>query len=289
MTKLRWGVLAMFGTVCTATAVAAPKPPRCVPGDTSGMRMFGSGGKAIVCWDANGDCVALDDNSQVKRPAAATPAATVRDDGGKPSACNAKTCKPLGKKLAAAVAGASGGHVTVTSDLAMVAIDGENTHELWNVADDKKLSPKQPATYEKKEKAELLRVEAVGALSFATWSTCGWPCAKEIVVLPDGGNHSKAFDGGDTVALDNGMYAVMGGSVVQVLDKTGRHAGKLDLKMGLAMDGSAPTMIGVGKDEVVVLSSFYADGDERNFAHVTVGTDGKAKIGKTGTIKNCTE
>ena len=59
MRKLPWLV------VMTSSAYAAPKPPLCVPGDTSAMSMFGSGGKAIACWEATGDCMSIDDNKEI--------------------------------------------------------------------------------------------------------------------------------------------------------------------------------------------------------------------------------
>lgn len=284
LTVLLWGA--------AGVAAADPKPPQCVPGDLSGMQMFGAGGRAIVCWSATSGCIALDDDQVVPRPAPDPRPASVRDADGKPAACNAKTCKPLGTRLAAAVAAAGkAATVTVTTGLELVAIDGGATHALWNVAQDKPLAPKQPAAIGKGEHAELARVEAVGAHAFATWSTCGGgPCSMEIVVEPSGGNRSKAFAGGDTVALANGTYAVMGGNTIQILDATGRHAGKLDVEQGgVGTDGSAPTMVGLGNNEVVVLSAYLVDKDYRTFVHAKISSAGKGTLGKRGKIPTCTE
>jgi hypothetical protein len=300
MRKLPWLVLA------ASSVHAAPKKPLCVPGDTSAMTMFGSGGKAIACWEATGDCMSIDDNKAVARLAPPKPPAEVRDDNGKVSACNAKTCKPLGKKLAAAVAKARAqgdaakkdgaqwsGEITVTTDLALVAIDAPSVHddpaivELWNLADDKALTPKKPAVYGKDKTPGLLSVQAVGGHAFATWSECGMPlCGKEIVVEPSGGNYSKAFDAGETYALDNGTYVVVDATGLTLLDSAGRHSGALDLSMSSGTDGSTPTGAVIGADEIVVLSAYTPDDSSRRYVHVKI-SGSKAKVVSKGEIPSC--
>jgi hypothetical protein len=291
-----WKWIGVFVGI-SSYAFAAPKPPQCVPDQTADTTtLVAVNGKAVACWGPTGDCLSLDDAAVVSRPTA-VPATEVRDDGGKPSACKAKTCKPLGKKLVAALAKAhtdldaskqdnpsASVKVTVTTDLAMVAIDGPGgAHSMWNVAGDRELHPKQPAVFPAGDQVGMYAIEAVGKLVFTSWTDCAGPCAQEIAVDADGNNHSRAFEAGATVALDSGGYLVIGQfGTATALDHNGRHSGTA------ALDGPAVTQahaVAIGPNEVEVVEP---DSGGAVFFHVTVSSGGQPTVGAKTTVAACT-
>ena len=251
---MRFAWLTVF---VSATAVAAPKLPTttivCFPDDGNVKQLYAIDDDPVICWDTTCARFARLDYkfTSVTKPADAPtwtgPKGVVRDDGGKLSACNDKKCKPLGKKLLAAIDAAKGNgdiHLAATADLKAVAFGGE----AWSVDGDKPLKLKTPKEYRKDDGANLSTVEVAGDWLVATWYACAGPCANAQLVDSSGTNKGAMQPGGGAIVqFSDRLFAVISeyGSAAVYDVKTGALVDSIDAA-GSEPEQSAAVRLGDG-------------------------------------------
>lgn len=297
--------------VLCAPAIAAPKPPLCAPPQEQPATLFAGAGEVTVCWGDKGDCMQLGktdkDRKAVPRPASVKPTTEVRDDGGKLSVCTGAMCKPVGKKLAAAVAAArkeaaalppeARADATIalsaTSDLALVALnlgaaETRDRVQVWSVAKDKRLTARPPAEWKKsKEQGMAMVADAVGATMLVTWIACAGPCAQGLIVDANGANQGAAFPGGRGLDLDGTRIAIVpdnaAGRITIVDGKTGKHVGDLALGDGMsAIVRSGSTKLAGGD-----FAALYDDGSTVKVSRISAPAGKPATIVWTQSIEAC--
>lgn len=210
-TALTLALVSLASTALAQPAARAQLPPRvptravpCLPdGD---LELTATDGNPVVCWGAA--CMAPEfmnlDAKLVAKPAP-TPAwpdaAVVKTQGDIMSVCVHATCKPVGPKLAAAIALARADNpardpVSATTDFKAVVTGSE----VWSVAKDKPLKLKAPSSYKGGgDKPSMVGAQAAGALLVVDWSNCAGPCTVGQLVDSNGGNKGASFAGGGPV------------------------------------------------------------------------------------------
>lgn len=249
-TQLR--IVLVLGLVGTATAAAQPKqaarkpaprtgsvPMKSVPCAMDNLELSVVDDSPVVCWETG--CMKLDvlrgEASAVPKPPAPKRWLSAVGEIKGDSVCAGATCKPFGKKLAAAVAGvrasaaeseADAPVISATADLKAVAIpSGSGPAQIWSVAQDKPLKLKAPPS-----KGEVFDVIAAGNLFAVDWRACAGPCAELRFVDSSGRNKGSGGTGGGPVfQLDAKRFvAVSEYARVQVYDiAKGKLLGTLEL------------------------------------------------------------
>jgi hypothetical protein len=242
--RRRWlGALGAGITGALATAAsAAPKLPTiavpCAPGEITAAAQ---GEDVVACW-ADG-CMQLDlagDTAHVidrpaARPAWTDPSGEIRQAEGKPVACVGATCKPIGPKLAAALAAARSSEaplrVSATTDLKAVVIGAS---EAWSLAGDRPLVLRPPAEDVAgfADKPAVRSIEVAREWLVVHWSGCDAPCTAAQLVDSAGKNRGKSVRGGGSLLqLGPKLFAVISErSDVTLFDLgTGRARGAVAL------------------------------------------------------------
>jgi hypothetical protein len=227
----------------TATAQPAqPKPPAvrtCISLDVP-LGLRADQGQVLSCPYASAEpCTAYRPHG---KPIAATspgwPAwpAMVSESDGKLSACSDDShCKPLGKRLAAAIRAAraaSPGDVLVflaTSGLDAVIV----SDTAWSVPKDRALALRPPADV--KPRPKLVSLVPVGAVIVATWSSCELGCARGVVVDPTGANRGAAFAAGVAASFGD-RIAIVATEIRPVLTIVAAATGKALATLVLGKD-----------------------------------------------------
>jgi hypothetical protein len=163
----------------------------------------------------------------VAHPEVATPAAPqVRDSGKRKLVCAGATCKPLGKKLAAALAAQPA--AIATPDGRSIVLGGR---ELWDVAKDRAVTIKAPKGHDKKTPPSNITV--VGTTLVATWLGCTGPCFEATLIDGAGTQRGDAYSGGSAYAIDAERIAIVPyqaqGTVTIVAAKTGKRIASVEL------------------------------------------------------------
>ena len=251
--------------VLLVPAAAAASPKICLPPQDGPTTLSPSGDGVIVCATAGCVLATPKQVTAAKAPAPSPKAVEIKD--GK--ACAGATCKPLGKKLAKAVA--AGKSADATSDLALVVVKTEQASTLWNLAKDKQLAPKKPAEYKKSGEKDvtLLSLDVIGSVVEASWSACAGPCAQGVLVDATGATRPGGwFPAGEGVMLDATRLAIVpdeaSGSLT-VLDVKGKQLGTLPLGDGT----SAVVRAGITKLSGDDLAIFWDDGTTANVQRVS--------------------
>lgn len=272
------GSLVMVGLGATAHAT----PAVCAPKDAD-LELRVHDGAPVVC--GGGACFAFDASGKPARMAAPAAAARlgaeVRDDAGKPSACAGTTCKPLGARLAAALAKAraDGGalEVTASTDLKLVAFGAE----LWSRVADKKLAVKSP-----RGKMDATRIDAIGAIAIATWTDCLGPCELGTVVDARGHQVGKTIAPGIAVQLDD-RRAIVLPQATQLFKLT-----VLDLRSGKPLatgDGELADFIVAARldPHAVAIAWKRTEDGAWQVATIAVPDTGKPTINAARTVPGC--
>ena len=211
MRRLGVACVIVFGGV--ASADPAPPAAACLP-------PFGAysarvvAGQPIVCGatDKQRACVTADGHAVPEPPRAAT--AELRGDATAGfTACSAGACKPVGPKLAAAIAAFRAQdparEVGVLADLSVATLDGgANDVHVWTVPGDRELKLKAPKEYAAGDGAMLTRVQVAGDVLLASWTDCAGPCGKTVIVGPNGKNRGAWFDDADGIDIGHHQLAV---------------------------------------------------------------------------------
>lgn len=287
---------------------AKPMPPKapakapCAPLDGPSPRWVIANGSVTACFAADEgspeSCFAFSPTAAPK-PVAAPPKAAppkndaeVKDDGGKLSVCVVGTpCKPLGKKLVAAIAKlaasqkAEGGTVSspsATSDGKVVVTGGD----AWVVAGDKKLAPKKPKEYGKGEdKPDLGAIEVAGNAIIANWSNCAGPCGLSILIDAKGANRGKAFGSGVNLPLDAkrlAVFSIESANELVVIDlASGKQTSRVPLEMGGVTPASAAKI-----DDTNVVVAWQRENDWK-LQFIATPMDKPATGGASHTIAAC--
>lgn len=191
------------------------RPVPCLPDDST---LHTTGADAVVCW-AKG-CMKLDmENTDaswlVKPPAVKTwlgPVADVKDD----SVCVGATCKPFGKKLAAAIAeykknldpSAGPAALYATTDLKAVVVGYD---QAWSLQGDRKLAFTKPKLYARSpEKPAVAGIQVAGDLLVVGWSACAGPCTKFSITDSAGRPKGAEGEAGEVFQLDAKRFVVFG-------------------------------------------------------------------------------
>ncbi|MBL9012604.1 MAG: hypothetical protein JNL83_00415 [Myxococcales bacterium] len=244
--------------IASAQPKAPPKPaPRpmapCAPLDGASPRFVSAGGTTTACFTSSDEtpvetCFAFSATQAPKAvtaPAksAAKPVSEVKQDAGAWAVCTGGACKPVGKKLAAALATAAKeakeNDATATFT-ALASDDGKHVafgSNLWVVAGDKKLKLKAPKEYKGNiDKPELGGVELVGGAIIANWYNCAGPCTQAVLVDAKGANRGKWFGGGFAFPLDAkrlGVLSIESANEFVVIDvATAKQTSRLAIDMG---------------------------------------------------------
>ncbi len=242
-----------FLITSTASLVLADAPPkpatvvptRAIPCAPSNAHLGVSGTDPLVCWDAGCMKLSIDDGTAtlergkpVAPPRWLTPLGEIRQDAGKLSACVGPRCKPLGKKLVAAIEAAkkdatpdSPLTLEATTDLKAVVVG----YTAWNVAADKVLTPRAPYAGKNQDAFAGVGVQVAGDLLVFHWSNSDYPPTMATVNDSSGGAKSKLVEsGGGVIQLDAKRFAVVSESAtVNVFAVgTGIAKGNLDLQTG---------------------------------------------------------
>ena len=234
-------------------APAKPKPaPPCAPLDEA-PRFVSAGGSTTACFATSDDtpaetCFAFSATAAPKLVAAPAktaekPASEVKLDAGAWAVCTGGACKPVGKKLAAALASAAKAakeNDETATFTAAASDDGKHVAfdaNLWVVAADKKLKLKAPKEYKGNiDKPSLGGVELVGGAIIASWHNCAGPCTQSVLVDANGKNRGKWFGAGFAIPLDAkrlGVLSIESENEFLVIDiATGKHASSLAIDMG---------------------------------------------------------
>jgi hypothetical protein len=236
--------------VASAPARLPTTPVPCIP-QTGTPELLARDGRPVVCWV--GGCMSIQATSgqveAVDRPSAPTPSTTVskRADGGF-DVCAGTTCKKVGKKLAAHLAGVDVGLAEVTSDLRAVSTG----LELWSVAGDRKLALKQPKQkHTTNDPFSLGGIHVAATLVVADWRDCAGPCTIGTLVDSSGNPRGTVTSGGGVVAL-KGAIAIASdwGAVTFVSTKTGKLVDSVDVAFGAS---SHVGLVALGDDAVAEL------------------------------------
>ena len=208
---------------------------------------------AVVCWDAG--CMQIEYNDEVRivaRPSARRawrdPVGTITDS----KACVGSTCKPIGPKLAAALADARQ-HTTaeqpfsvgVSSDLKVVVIRPSGLFsEAWTLATDRPLVLREPkedvagfAT-----KPEIHSIDIAHELLVVHWVGCAGPCTEAQLADTSGRNLGRPVKGGGgAIQINAKQFAVISEfSDLHVFDLvTGKPRGSLALSVASFSGGDA--------------------------------------------------
>ncbi|MDX2093753.1 MAG: hypothetical protein SFX73_38300 [Kofleriaceae bacterium] len=302
-------ILVAFGVATTATAVAQPKKPapakppaprptgsvptKAVPCAKDMLTLSVVDASPVVCWETG--CMKLDvlheEATAVPKPPAPKrwlfPTPEVKAD----SVCLGTTCKPLGKRLSAAVAAfrkdsednaaPDNPTVSATTDLKAVGIpNGSNPAQVWSVAQDKPLKLKAPPS-----KGDVYDVTAVGNLFAVDWRACAGPCAEMELVDSSGRNKGPGGTGGGPVfQLDAKRFvAVSENTRVQVYDlATGKLLGKLELE---GQDGGPLDAVRIDDETIAVM---YGKSDNAtDIVIVSVFPKGKPEVTSAMRLPNC--
>lgn len=286
---LALSILAPAGLALAQPSKKPAPPPLCAPSFANTLRVAAVGADVITCWTEDGkpqSCIAVTPSGaprKVPTPAVPlpAPAAEVRDEGGKPSACAGTKCVKLGNKLTAAIAAVNAKKAKEgadyygdavphpTTNLEVVVIDGK----AWNVRGDKLLKLKPPREYakNKREKPGNSGVDVAGTLLIASWTDCAGPCTMAVVVDGNGKTKGDWFPAGKAIALDDKRVAILpeeSDALVTVLDPaTAKQLGTLRLGDGVleglqASKVDAQTIAAVWHDQAwkVVWISFPPTG-----------------------------
>ena len=290
--------------IASAQPKAPMKPPvPCMPmnGSEGPPRFVTAAGSATVCVDHNEEkpketCFAFTPASAPKvvpppPVQAAKPGAEVKQDAGKWSVCVAGTCKPVGKKLAKALAkaAASDAEANITQPTARATDDGKVVAfnaELWVVAGDKKLKPKAPKDYAKElDRPSLVGTEVAGNAMIAHWANCAGPCTLSILVDAKGANRGKTFGGGVAVPLDAkrlGILSVESSNEFVVIDlATAKQTSRVAIDMG----GVTPAGAAKVDDSTVAYAFQGAEGWTVGF--LATPADKPVSTGATYKIAGC--
>jgi hypothetical protein len=148
--------------------------------------------------------------------------------------CTGSTCKPLGKKLAAAVAEykkgldpSSGPAVLhATSDLKAVVVGDD---QVWSLKADKKLAFARPRLYARtREKPSMVGARVAGDLLIISWSACAGPCTKFALHDSTGRPIGSEGEAGAVIQLDPKRFVIVGEyTTVQVFELNGKARGVL--------------------------------------------------------------
>jgi hypothetical protein len=212
--------------VCVASAaMAQPKPARIptrpVPCLKDDPQLLTSGTDAVICW--TGGCMKLDMGSTDATPIAkpttqkwTLPVAEVKDD----QVCLGASCKPLGKKLVAAIADAKKNAdanrplaFQATTDLKLVVWGGAGggAYGAWSVKDDKALViPPPPKDPKDPNKRGVTGATVVGNLIVFGWISCAGPCSEYSII--DSAGRPKGVQGrggGPVLQLDDKRFVVI--------------------------------------------------------------------------------
>ena len=286
-----------------APAKAPAKPAPCLPmmGSEGPPRFVIAAGSATVCVDHNEEkpketCFAYSPTAapkQVPPPPvqAAKPVAEVKQDAGKWSVCVSGACKPVGKKLAKALAAAakSDAESNITTPTARATDDGKAVafnSELWVVAGDKKLKPKAPKDYKGEiDKPSLVGTEVAGNAMIAHWANCAGPCTLSILVDAKGTNRGKTFGGGIAVPLDAKRLAVLSVENTNELVVIDLATAKQTSKVGIEMGGVTPA--GAAKVDDGTVAYAFQGAEGWTVGYVATPADKPATKGATYQIAGC--
>ncbi len=239
-------VLLLIMSTSIAAADAPPKPAtvvptRAIPCAPDGARLAAHDTDPLVCWEAGcmklamlESTATLDKQKPVTPPRWLSPLGEIRVEAGKPSACLGAKCKPLGKKLVAAIEGARKDAspdqpltLEATTDLKAVVVG----YTAWSVAADKVLAPRPPATKDGGGPLGESGVQVAGDLLVFGWSNCAGPCTQATVNDSSGAAKSKLIAGGGVVTqLDAKRFAVVSEyGHVTVFTLAGTRTGEYDV------------------------------------------------------------
>ncbi len=245
----------LLGTTLLARADTKAEPPGkppapagkvpmtlvpCLPGEDD-LRLAPLDGEPVVCWGKG--CMQLVEREPATlvapppdHPAWPGPRAEVVERDGKTMICLAADCSPVGAKLATRVAGErkrsaaekAPASLAATADRKVVVV----ADEAWNVAADKRMKLKKPASYTGREDTpNVVDVEVAGNLLVVSWSNCAGPCTVAQLVDDGGKNRGRSVEGGGPVfQLDDKRFVVMSEyAQIHVFDLAGKPLGSLQL------------------------------------------------------------
>jgi hypothetical protein len=247
-----------------AAAVPTTRVP-CLPKSDS-YRLASDNGDPVVCWGSSCMKLVAGEPATMVAPPAPAPAwpgphGEVRDDGGKPAVCVGTACKPVGAKLAAAIAeerksaaaDQRAPHLAATLDGKAVVAGGA----AWSVAKDKPLALKPPSSYAHDDTPSNAGVDVAGNLLVVSWSDRAGPCTVAQLADSSGKNRGKSFAGGDApFQLGTDRFVVVSEyAEVQIFGLSGKPFGSLPL-------GTEPTGgLAVALDDSTI-AVLRADGDQ---------------------------
>jgi hypothetical protein len=272
--------------LASAVAGAEPKAPMCAPQDLQ-PRLHYTHGTAVVCWGA-GDCLQLGateaERLVVSHPTIATPTPPqVKTVSNKPLICMAATCKPLGKKLAAAL---GTNPAVATTDARTVVIDG---NAMWDVAKDRLVTVKPPKSVP--AKLAPFRIEVLDTSVVAVWNHCTTKtatipadCYDATLLETTGALRGEVFRGDEVVRIDAERLAIIPdsalGSVTIVAAKTGKRIAAIEL----STKPVAATAVMLGATDLGVLWS--EDEKRATFTRIAIAP-GKLAVTDTQHIAEC--
>jgi len=236
-------VLLLMTLLARADSPPAGKVPMtlvpCLPA-ADDLRLVPLAGDPVICWGTS--CMKLVEREPpVLVPPPPAPSASparpeVVERDGKLQVCLASECSPVGAKLAArigkerkrAAAEKQPASLAASADRKLVVVGGE----AWNVAGDKRIKPKKPASYSSQEDTpSVVDIEVAGNLLVVSWSNCAGPCTMAQLVDDTGKNRGPSFAGGGEVfRLDDKRFVVVSEyAEIHVFDLAGKRLGDLEI------------------------------------------------------------
>jgi len=248
------------------------------------LALHAEGSDPVVCWA--GGCMRLDVSSSsaamVARPPEAKgwlgPVAEVKPD----AVCVGTTCKPLGKKLAAAVAEFRKEAATntypqfagATTDLKAVFLGTQ----LWSVRADRPIKLKPAPT--KGDTPAVIGMTAAGELLVVDWTTCAGPCTTMTIMDSTGRIKGREVAGGGPVfQLDAKRFVTISEYADAIVFdlKTGAALGALDLDSEDAAGGVRAVRLDDSSFAVL-----FARGSGQELVVVGAPSEKGAKVHRSG-------
>lgn len=292
---MRLVMSALLVAVSAAHAQPAKSQAPCAPlyGPTP-PRWVIANGTATVCMTSQEtskeSCFAFSPTA-APRPAV-TPRKAARPNGAKVTGgkrvCIGTACKPVGKKLAAAIATPATTEWADTVTSPSATGDGKlvvTGRDAWVVATDTKLALVPPKEYEGANKAGLGSLEVVGNLLVATWFDCAGPCGRSVLVDATGANRGAWFGEGTVMQLDAkriAVFSVEAENEVVVIDvASGTQTSRVPVDTGGITPASAAKL-----DNNNVVVAWQRETDWK-LQHIATPSDQPASAGASYTIAAC--